>query len=208
MILVIDNYDSFTFNLVQYLEMLGARCEVVLNDALDAAAAVAKAPRGILISPGPCTPNEAGVSLSLIAKTAGLDGGDPQTPGPAGSIPILGVCLGHQSIGQAFGGKVIRAARVMHGKTSPIEHDGKTIFQGLPKPFTATRYHSLLVERDSLPDCLEISAQTAEGEIMALRHKQHPIEGVQFHPESILTTSGMDLLKNWLSSLPAEAPRA
>lgn len=195
MILVIDNYDSFTFNLVQYLEMLGARCEVVVNDAISAEDAVARGPRGILISPGPCTPNEAGVSLALIARAAG-------------KIPILGVCLGHQAIGQAFGGKVVRAGRIMHGKTSPIEHDDRTLFRGLDRPFTATRYHSLLVERESLPDCLEISAWTAEGEIMGLRHKQHPIEGVQFHPESILTTSGMALLRNWLSSLPAEAPRA
>jgi anthranilate synthase/aminodeoxychorismate synthase-like glutamine amidotransferase len=195
MILVIDNYDSFTFNLVQYLEMLGARCEVVVNDVISAEDAVARGPRGILISPGPCTPNEAGVSLALIARAAG-------------KIPILGVCLGHQAIGQAFGGKVVRAGRIMHGKTSPIEHDDRTLFRGLDRPFTATRYHSLLVERESLPDCLEISAWTAEGEIMGLRHKQHPIEGVQFHPESILTTSGMALLRNWLSSLPAEAPRA
>ena len=195
MILVIDNYDSFTWNLVQYLEMLGARCEVVLNDALDAEAACAKAPDGILISPGPCTPNEAGVSLSLIEQAAG-------------KIPILGVCLGHQAIGQAFGGEVVRAGRVMHGKTSPIEHDGKTIFRGLDMPFTATRYHSLLVEREGLPRSLEVSAWTAEGEIMGLRHKKHPIEGVQFHPESILTTSGMTLLRNWLSSIPSKTPAA
>jgi len=189
MILVIDNYDSFTYNLVQYLEVLGARCEVVYNDALDAEAAMAKRPRGILVSPGPCTPNEAGVSLSLIARAAG-------------AIPILGVCLGHQAIGQAFGGKVVRAGRVMHGKTSPIEHDGRTLFQGLDMPFTATRYHSLLVERESLPPALEVSAWTAEGEIMGLRHRELPVEGVQFHPESILTTSGMSLLKNWLQALP------
>jgi anthranilate synthase/aminodeoxychorismate synthase-like glutamine amidotransferase len=197
MILVIDNYDSFTFNLVQYLEMLGARCEVFTNDALDAEAICARAPRGILLSPGPCTPNEAGVCLSLIARAAG-------------AIPILGVCLGHQAIGQVFGGKVVRAGRIMHGKTSPIEHDGKTLFRGLDRPFTATRYHSLLVERASLPDCLEISAWTAEGEIMGLRHKTLAVEGVQFHPESILTTSGMALLRNWLGSLPTynEAHRA
>jgi para-aminobenzoate synthetase component II len=191
MILVIDNYDSFTFNLVQYVEMLGARCEVFVNDALDAEAACARRPRGILISPGPCTPNEAGVSLSLIARAAG-------------EIPILGVCLGHQAIGQAFGGKVVRAGRIMHGKTSPIEHDGRTLFRDLPRPFTATRYHSLLVEREGLPDCLEVSAWTAEGEIMGLRHKSLPVEGVQFHPESILTTSGMDLLRNWVASLPGD----
>ena len=195
MILCIDNYDSCTWNLVQYLEMLGARCEVVLNDALDAEAACAKNPEGILISPGPCTPNEAGVSLSLIERAAG-------------KIPILGVCLGHQAIGQAFCGEVVRAGRVMHAKTSPIEHDGRTIFQGLEMPFTATRYHSLIVEREDLPRSLEVSAWTAEGEIMGLRHKQHPIEGVQFHPESILTTSGMAILKNWLALLPSRAPAA
>jgi anthranilate synthase/aminodeoxychorismate synthase-like glutamine amidotransferase len=189
MILVIDNYDSFTFNLVQYLEMLGARTRVVTNDALDAEAACALGPEGILISPGPCTPNEAGVSLALVARAAG-------------AIPILGVCLGHQAIGQAFGGKVVRAGRIMHGKTSPIEHDGRTLYRGLDQPFTATRYHSLLVERESLPSCLEISAWTAEGEIMGLRHKELPVEGVQFHPESILTVSGMALLKNWLDVVP------
>jgi anthranilate synthase/aminodeoxychorismate synthase-like glutamine amidotransferase len=190
MILVIDNYDSFTFNLVQYLQMLGAECDVVYNDALDAEAACARRPQGILISPGPCTPNEAGVSLALIARAAG-------------KIPILGVCLGHQAIGQAFGGKVVRAGRLMHGKTSPIEHDGRTIFRDLDKPFTATRYHSLLVERESLPGCLEISAWTVEGEIMGLRHRELPVEGVQFHPESILTTSGMALLRNWVKELPS-----
>jgi para-aminobenzoate synthetase component 2 len=188
MILVIDNYDSFTFNLVQYLEMLGARCEVVKNDALTAEQARAKNPEGILISPGPCTPNEAGVSLALIERAKG-------------EIPIFGVCLGHQAIGQAFGGKVVRAGRIMHGKTSPIEHDGKTLYRDLDNPFTATRYHSLLVERESLPDCLEISAWTAEGEIMGLRHKELPVEGVQFHPESILTLQGMKLLENWLRSV-------
>ncbi len=165
MILVIDNYDSFTFNLVQYLEVLGARCVVVKNDALTAEEAVALEPEGILISPGPCTPNEAGVSLALI-------------PRAAGRAPILGVCLGHQSIGQAFGGKVVRAGRIMHGKTSPIEHDGRSIYEGIEKPFTATRYHSLLVERDSLPACLSVSAWTAEGEIMGLRHRELPVEGV------------------------------
>jgi len=190
MILVIDNYDSFTFNLVQYLEMLGARTRVITNDALDAEAACALGAEGILISPGPCTPNEAGISLALVARAA------------ADSIPVLGVCLGHQAIGQAFGGKVVRAGRIMHGKTSPIEHDGRTLYRGLDLPFTATRYHSLLVERSSLPACLEISAWTAEGEIMGLRHKELPIEGVQFHPESILTTSGMALLKSWLETVP------
>jgi para-aminobenzoate synthetase component 2 len=189
MILVIDNYDSFTWNLVQYLEMLGARCRVERNDALTAEAACAAGPEGVLISPGPCTPNEAGVSLALVARAAG-------------KIPILGVCLGHQAIGQAFGGKVVRAGRVMHGKVSPIEHDGKTVYRGLGRPFTATRYHSLLVERETLPDCLEVSAWTAEGEIMGLRHRSLAVEGVQFHPESILTTSGMALLENWVASLP------
>jgi anthranilate synthase/aminodeoxychorismate synthase-like glutamine amidotransferase len=190
MILVIDNYDSFTYNLVQYLGMLGARCQVVFNDAVDAAAACALGPEGILISPGPCTPNEAGVSLALVPRASGA------------AIPLLGVCLGHQAIGQAFGGKVVRAGRIMHGKTSPIEHDGRTLYQGLERPFTATRYHSLLVERESLPSCLEVSAWTAEGEIMGLRHKELPVEGVQFHPESILTTAGMALLRNWLAALP------
>ncbi len=175
--------------------MLGARCEVFPNDALDAEAACAKAPRGILLSPGPCTPNEAGVCLALIARAAG-------------HIPVFGVCLGHQAIGQAFGGKVVRAGRIMHGKTSPIAHDGRTVYRGLDQPFTATRYHSLLVERESLPDCLEISAWTAEGEIMGLRHREHAVEGVQFHPESILTTSGMALLRNWVASLPAESVHA
>jgi anthranilate synthase/aminodeoxychorismate synthase-like glutamine amidotransferase len=194
MILVIDNYDSFTYNLVQYLGILGARCEVVYNDAVDAEAACALGPEGILVSPGPCTPNEAGVSLALVARAAG-------------AIPLLGVCLGHQAIGQAFGGKVVRAGRIMHGKTSPIEHDGRTIYRGLDNPFTATRYHSLLVERDSLPGCLEVSAWTAEGEIMGLRHKDLPVEGVQFHPESILTTAGMALLRNWLAALPEGGKR-
>ena len=184
-IVVIDNYDSFTYNLVQYLEVLGASCDVILNDACDVGAIAARAPNGILISPGPCTPDEAGVSLAAVARFAD-------------TLPVLGVCLGHQSIGQAFGGKVVRADRLMHGKTSPIAHDGKTIFRDLSNPFTATRYHSLLVERDSLPAALEVSAWTAEGEIMGLRHKTLPVEGVQFHPESILTEEGMALLKNWL----------
>jgi anthranilate synthase/aminodeoxychorismate synthase-like glutamine amidotransferase len=197
MILVIDNYDSFTFNLVQYLEMLGAPCDVVYNDAVDADGACAKGPDGILLSPGPCTPNEAGVCLSLIQRAAE-------------TIPILGVCLGHQAIGQAFGGKVVRAGRIMHGRTSPIEHDGRDLFRGVERPFTATRYHSLLVEAESLPDCLEVSAWTLEGEIMGLRHKHLPTNGVQFHPESILTACGMTLLRNWLDSLPSggKTPRA
>jgi len=189
-LLMIDNYDSFTYNLVQYLGELGAEVEVRRNDAIDVAGIEAMAPAGIVISPGPCTPNEARVSLDLI-------------PALAGRIPILGVCLGHQCMGQAFGGRVIRAPRLMHGKTSPIHHDGRTIFRGLSQPFTATRYHSLLVERESLPDCLEVSAWTSEGEIMGLRHKSLPIEGVQFHPESILTLEGKQLLSNFLGSLPS-----
>ncbi len=185
MLLVIDNYDSFTYNLVQYLGELGQEIRVVRNDEIAATDIAGLAPSHIVISPGPCTPNEAGISLETIRQYAG-------------KIPILGVCLGHQSIGQAFGGKVVRAARVMHGKTSPILHEGQGIFAGLPSPFEATRYHSLLVERASLPDCLEITARTAEDEIMGLRHKTLPVEGVQFHPESFLTTVGKDLLRNFL----------
>jgi anthranilate synthase/aminodeoxychorismate synthase-like glutamine amidotransferase len=184
-VLVIDNYDSFTFNLVQYLGELGAETRVVKNDAIAVDAIDRDRPSGILISPGPCTPNEAGISLETIGKLAG-------------KVPILGVCLGHQSIGQAFGGKVVRAARLMHGKTSPIEHDGRGVFASLPSPFEATRYHSLLVERATLPDCLEISAWTKEGEIMGLRHRTYDVEGVQFHPESVLTLEGKRLLKNWV----------
>jgi para-aminobenzoate synthetase component 2 len=185
MILVIDNYDSFTYNLVQYLGELGEQVEVRRNDEIDLAGIEALKPDHILISPGPCTPNEAGISLALIERFKG-------------EIPILGVCLGHQSIGQVFGGDVVRAERLMHGKTSPIINDGKTLFKGLPSPFTATRYHSLIVKRETLPDCLEISAETAEGEIMALRHKEYPIEGVQFHPESIITDHGLQILRNFL----------
>lgn len=186
MILVIDNYDSFTYNLVQYLGELGEQVEVRRNDEIDLAGIEALKPDHILISPGPCTPNEAGISLSLIEHFKG-------------KVPILGVCLGHQSIGQVFGGEVIRAERLMHGKTSPILHDGKTLFKDLPSPFTATRYHSLIVKRETLPDCLEISAETAEGEIMGLRHKEYPIEGVQFHPESIITDHGLTILRNFLN---------
>jgi anthranilate synthase/aminodeoxychorismate synthase-like glutamine amidotransferase len=193
-LLVIDNYDSFTYNLVQYFEMLGATCDVRLNDGVDVKTARALDPDGVVISPGPCTPNEAGVSLGLIRAMAG-------------HRPILGVCLGHQAIGQVYGGRVVRAPRVMHGKTSPIEHDGRTLYAGLEQPFTATRYHSLIVERGSLPEDLEVSAWTAEGEIMGLRHKKLPVEGVQFHPESILTLRGMDLLKNWLGTVE-ESKRA
>jgi para-aminobenzoate synthetase component 2 len=185
MILVIDNYDSFTYNLVQYLGEIGEEVVVRRNDEIDLAGVEALAPDHILISPGPCTPNEAGISLSLIDHFKG-------------KIPIFGVCLGHQSIGQAFGGDVIRAERLMHGKTSEIFHDGKTLFEGLPSPFIATRYHSLIVKTETLPDCLEVSARTAEGEIMALRHKEYPIEGVQFHPESIITQHGHQILRNFL----------
>lgn len=187
MILVIDNYDSFTFNLVQYLGELGETVVVKRNDEIDAAGIAAMGPDHILLSPGPCTPDDAGISLALVEHFKG-------------KIPMLGVCLGHQAIAQAFGGNIVPAERMMHGKTSPIHHDGKTIFAGLPDPFTATRYHSLIVERDSLPAELEISAWTAEGEIMGIRHKQWAIEGVQFHPESILTEHGHQLLRNFLTS--------
>lgn len=185
MILVIDNYDSFTYNLVQYLGELGEDIVVKRNDEIDLAGIEALAPDHLLISPGPCTPNEAGISLALIERFKG-------------EIPIFGVCLGHQSIGQAFGGEVVRADKLMHGKTSPIHHDGKGVFDGMESPFTATRYHSLIVRRDTLPDCLEISAETAEGEIMGLRHKRYAIEGVQFHPESIITEHGLTMLRNFL----------
>lgn len=188
-VLVIDNYDSFTYNLVQALATLGARCDVVLNDAIDVAEVRRRDPDAVLISPGPCSPDKAGVSLSVIREMAG-------------ELPIFGVCLGHQAIAQALGGRVIRAPRVMHGKTSPIRHDGRSIHRGLPDPFHATRYHSLLVERGSLPPILEISAWTDEGEIMGLRHTELPLEGVQYHPESILTEVGAILLGNWLASIP------
>jgi anthranilate synthase/aminodeoxychorismate synthase-like glutamine amidotransferase len=185
MLLVIDNYDSFTYNLVQYLGELGQAVRVVRNDEIAAADIGQIAPTHIVISPGPCTPNEAGISLETIKLWAG-------------KIPIFGVCLGHQSIGQAFGGKIVRAARVMHGKTSKIFHDEKGAFTGLPNPFEATRYHSLLIERASVPDVLEVTAKTWDEEIMAVRHKTLPVEGVQFHPESFLTTVGKDLLRNFL----------
>lgn len=185
MILVIDNYDSFTYNLVQYLGELGEEVTVKRNDEIDVKGIEELAPDHILISPGPCTPNEAGISLDVISHFKGR-------------IPIFGVCLGHQAIGQAFGGKVIRADRLMHGKTSPILHHNTSVFEGLPSPFTATRYHSLLVERESLPECLEITAETAEGDIMGLRHKEFAVEGVQFHPESIITDYGHQLLRNFL----------
>jgi len=190
MLLMIDNYDSFTFNLVQYLQALGAEVRVERNDALDADAIAKLAPEKIVISPGPCTPNEAGVSLAVIERLGAR-------------IPILGVCLGHQAIGQAYGGRVVRAGRIMHGKTSPIRHDGAGVFAGLPDGYEATRYHSLVVEKDSLPGCLEVTAWTENDdgsveEIMGLRHREHPVEGVQFHPESILTEHGHALLKNFL----------
>jgi anthranilate synthase/aminodeoxychorismate synthase-like glutamine amidotransferase len=187
-VLVIDNYDSFTFNLVQYLGELGAETRVVKNDGIDATGIERDAPDGLLLSPGPCTPNEAGICLEAIETFAGR-------------LPILGVCLGHQSIGQVFGGKVVRAGRLMHGKVSPILHAGQGVFAGLPSPFIATRYHSLLVERASLPDALEITAWTEEGEIMGLRHRTHDVEGVQFHPESVLTLEGKRLLGNWIARL-------
>ncbi len=185
MIYMIDNYDSFTYNLVQYLGSLGSDLTVSRNDKTSLEEIRRVNPEYLMISPGPCTPNEAGISLEAISAFAG-------------ELPIFGVCLGHQAIAQAFGGKVIRAENLMHGKTSPIYHDNKTIFEGLPNPFPATRYHSLLVEKTSLPDCLEVSAWTKEGEIMALRHKELPIEAVQFHPESIMTTAGMDILANFV----------
>jgi len=192
MILMIDNYDSFTYNLVQYLGELGAEVETVRNDAIDVAGIRALAPEGVVISPGPCTPNEAGISLAVVRELGG-------------EVPILGVCLGHQAIGQAFGGEVVRARAVMHGKTSMMHHAGVGVFAGLPNPFEATRYHSLIVARESLPECLEITAwtETPDGEfdeIMGLRHRELPIEGVQFHPESILTRSGHDLLRNFLGA--------
>ncbi len=185
MILVVDNYDSFTWNLVHYLAELGAETRVVRNDDLTAAEALALKPDALLLSPGPCTPNEAGICLSLI-DTAPLE------------MPVFGVCLGHQAMGQAFGGDVIRAKALMHGKTSPIEHEGRSVFAGLPSPFTATRYHSLAVKRETLPDVLEVTAWTADGEIMGLAHRTRPIHGVQFHPESIATEHGHDLLANFL----------
>ena len=187
MLLMIDNYDSFTYNLVQYLGELGADVKVVRNDEVALDEVERMRPELIVISPGPCSPNEAGISLGLIARLGG-------------AVPILGVCLGHQAIGQAYGGKVVHAKRLMHGKTSPIHHAGQGVFAGLPSPFTATRYHSLAVERESLPDCLEVTAWTDDGEIMGLRHRSLPVEGVQFHPEAILTEHGHALLKTFLEA--------
>lgn len=192
MILMIDNYDSFTYNVVHYLAELGADVKVIRNDEMSADQAVDLRPEKLVISPGPCTPNEAGISVELIHRLAG-------------KVPILGICLGHQSIGQAFGGKIVRARQVMHGKVSPVFHNGMGVFSRLPSPYTATRYHSLVIDKDSLPDCLEITAWTANDqgeidEIMGVRHKEFAIEGVQFHPESILSEYGHDLLRNFLES--------
>ena len=197
MILLIDNYDSFTFNLVHFLGDLGARCEVVRNDQITVEEAIARGPEAIVLSPGPCTPNEAGICLDLIAAAAGR-------------IPLFGVCLGHQAIGQAFGGEVIRASAPMHGKISPVTHDGTDIFAGLPSPFNATRYHSLTVRPETLPDTLIATAHTADGTIMGLRHRSLPIFGVQFHPESIASEHGHQILQNFLdiargSNQPAKA---
>lgn len=187
MILMIDNYDSFTFNLVQYLGELGVDTEVYRNDEIDLTTIRQKEPRALVISPGPGSPCDAGICVEAIRGVAGM-------------VPILGVCLGHQCIASAFGAKVVRASRLMHGKSSLIYHDGKTIYRGLPNPFRAVRYHSLVIERDSLPECLEVAAETTEGEIMGVRHKTFAIEGVQFHPESILTEGGKLLLHNFLET--------
>jgi anthranilate synthase/aminodeoxychorismate synthase-like glutamine amidotransferase len=195
MILMIDNYDSFTYNLVQYLKQMGREVAVYRNDEFTAADMAGLDIEALFLSPGPCSPREAGVTVELIRHFHQ-------------DIPIMGVCLGHQAIGYAFGGEVIRAEKVMHGKTSAIYSDGKTIFQGLPNPFTAGRYHSLIVRRDTLPDCLEISAQTAEGEIMGLRHREYPVEGIQFHPESILTPQGKRIIRNFLNLVEGRKNRA
>jgi anthranilate synthase/aminodeoxychorismate synthase-like glutamine amidotransferase len=185
MILMIDNYDSFTYNLVQYLGQLGEEVAVHRNDAITLDEIEAMNPEAIFLSPGPCSPEKAGITIDVIRRFHRR-------------VPLMGVCLGHQAIGQAFGGRVVRAGRIMHGKTSPILNDGRTIFQGLPSPFPAGRYHSLIVERETLPDCLEVSAETEEGEIMGLRHREWPVEGIQFHPESILTPSGKRIIRNFL----------
>ncbi len=194
MILMIDNYDSFSYNLVQYMGELGAELEVYRNDKITLEEIEHRRPRKIVISPGPCTPAKAGISKEVVRRFAG-------------KIPVLGVCLGHQSVAEAFGGEIIKAKKLMHGKTSMIQHDGKTIFKGLPDPFEATRYHSLSVNRKTLPDCFEITAESDDGEIMGIRHKELAVEGVQFHPESILTIHGKDLLKNFID-LPAEKVNA
>jgi anthranilate synthase/aminodeoxychorismate synthase-like glutamine amidotransferase len=184
-VLLLDNYDSFTYNLYQYLGELGAEVEVSRNDQIGVEEALARKPDRIVISPGPGNPDQAGISLELVRRVPP-------------DLPLLGVCLGHQALGQAFGGKVVRAPVLMHGKTSEIAHDGRGVFEGLPQPFTATRYHSLVVARETVPDCLEVSAWTEDGVVMGLRHRTRCLEGVQFHPESILTTAGMDLLRNFL----------
>jgi anthranilate synthase component II len=194
-LLMIDNYDSFTYNLVQYLAELGADVDVRRNDAVTPDEVEALAPDAVVVSPGPCTPREAGVSMAVIERCAGR-------------IPVLGVCLGHQAIGDVFGGAIVRAPRVMHGKTSPIHHDRRGLFSGLPDPFAATRYHSLVIDPATLPPVLERTAWTAEGEIMGVRHREYFVEGVQFHPESILTREGKRLLANFLARLPAPAPKA
>ena len=185
MILMIDNYDSFTYNLVQYLGQLGEEVAVHRNDAITLDEIEAMNPEAIFLSPGPCSPEQAGITVDVVRRFHRR-------------VPLMGVCLGHQAIGHAFGGRVVRAGRIMHGKTSPILNDGRTIFKGLPSPFPAGRYHSLIVERESLPDCLEVSAETEEGEIMGLRHRTLPVEGIQFHPESILTPGGKRIIKNFL----------
>lgn len=190
MLLVLDNYDSFTFNLVQYFGELGQDVHVVRNDAITVEQALAMKPDAVCVSPGPCSPAQAGVSIEIIRQMAGL-------------VPVLGVCLGHQAIGEAFGGKVVRAQTIMHGKTSPVHHHNTGVFEGLPNPLTCIRYHSLAIERQTLPDCLEITAQTADGEIMGVRHRQFDVEGVQFHPESILSDRGHDLLNNFLKRVRA-----
>lgn len=186
MILVLDNYDSFTYNLVQYLGVLGADMKIVRNDQCTVDEMAAWAPEKILVSPGPCSPKEAGISCDVIERFGG-------------EVPVFGVCLGHQCVGQVYGGRVVRADRLMHGKTSDIEHDGQGVLAGMPNPFEATRYHSLIVERESLPDCLAVTAETSQGEIMGLQHRELPVYGVQFHPESILTDSGMKILENFLA---------
>jgi para-aminobenzoate synthetase component 2 len=194
-ILVVDNYDSFTYNLVQYLRELGAVVTVHRNDEIDVQGVRALDPEGVLISPGPGTPDDAGVSNGILAELGA-------------TLPVLGVCLGHQAIGQHYGARVVRAERLMHGRTSPIFHEGLGVFRGLPSPFTATRYHSLLVDPATLTSVLEVTARTAEGEIMGLRHREHPVEGVQFHPESFLTEHGHQLLRNWLDTLPGGGRRS
>jgi anthranilate synthase/aminodeoxychorismate synthase-like glutamine amidotransferase len=191
MLLMVDNYDSFTYNLVQYLRELGAEVVVHRNDRIGIEEIRALRPERIVLSPGPCSPAEAGICCDVIRAFGA-------------SVPLLGVCLGHQCIGAAYGGRVVRAGRLMHGKTSPIRHDGRGVFRGLPNPFEATRYHSLLIERETIPGCLTVSAETVEGEIMGVRHRTHPVEGVQFHPESILTQAGKDLLANFLAGSRAE----